>query len=125
MRIPVSALALLGSISPAIAADGTMPARFQGEWAVRQADCALRGGDNTQGMKIGARDIGYYEESTAIKRVTVLGKDSVRYEGVLSNYDGEEPVSGTLRISGDGNWLIGAGPSDGPENRPTDLLRCK
>lgn len=125
MRILVSAAVLLSSISPAIAADGTMPARFQGEWAVRQADCALHGGDNTQGMTIKARSIGYYEESTAIQRVTVLDANSVRYEGVLSNYDGEEPVSGTLRLSPDGKSLLGAGPLDGPEERPTDLSRCK
>ena len=124
MRILLSALALIGA-APATAADGTMPARFQGEWAVQLESCALRGGDNTQGMTIKARSIGYYEESTAIKRVTVLGADSIRYEGVLSTYDGDEPISGTLRLSADGSRLIGAGPSDGPGSKAADLLRCK
>lgn len=124
MRL-VSALVLLAIPGAASAADGTMPARFQGEWAVRLESCALRGGDNSQGMTIKARSIGYYEESTAIKRVTMLGANSVRYEGVLSTYDGDEPVSGTLRLSGDGSRLIGAGPSEGPGSTAPDLLRCK
>ncbi|AQR74816.1 hypothetical protein [Sphingomonas sp. LM7] len=124
MRILFSVLVLLGMAGTAAAADGTMPTRFQGEWAVRLTDCGLRGGDNTEGMTITARAIGHYEESIAIKRVTVLGKDSVRYEGILSTYDGEEPVTDTLRISADGKRLIEAGYADGPNSKAPDLLRC-
>lgn len=115
---------VLAAAAPASASDGTMPARFQGEWAVRLTDCATKGGDNTEGMTIGPRAIGHYEESIAIKRVTLLGRDSIRYEGILSTYDGEEPATGTLRLSADGNRLVGAGYADGPNSKAPDLLRC-
>jgi hypothetical protein len=125
MRILVSAVVLLAAAGPAAAApDSGIPARFHGEWAVRLENCALRGGDNTDGMTIKARAIGHYEESVAIKRVTVLGRDSVRYEGILSSYDGEEPVTHTLKLSPDGARLIEAGYSDGPNSKAPDLLRC-
>jgi hypothetical protein len=124
MRILLSVLALVGAAGPATASEGTIPARFHGEWAVRLTDCGTKGGDNTEGMTIGARDIGHYEEGVTIKRVTLLGRDSVRYEGTLSTYDGEEPTSGTLRLSADGARLIEGGYAGGPDSKAPDLLRC-
>ncbi|MDT8760446.1 hypothetical protein MZO42_17230 [Sphingomonas psychrotolerans] len=124
MRILSCVLALAGVAGSAAASEGTLPARFQGEWAVRLADCGSKGGDNTEGMTIGARDIGHYEESITVKRVTLLGRDSVRYEGTLSTYDGDEPAAGTLRLSADGSRLIEAGYADGPNSKAPDLLRC-
>ena len=47
MRILSCVLALAGIAGPAMASEGTMLARFQGEWAVRLTDCGSKGGDNT------------------------------------------------------------------------------
>jgi hypothetical protein len=124
MRILFPVLILAGVAGPVAASENDMPARFHGEWAVRPSACGSKGGDNTGGMTISAKAIGWYEESVAIKRVTLLGRDSVRYEGILSNYDGEEPVSATLRLSADGKRLIAAGYADGPNSPAPDLLRC-
>ena len=124
MRTLFPVLALVSLASSAAASEGKMPARFQGEWAVRLTDCGTKGGDNTEGMTISADAIGHYEESVTIKRVTVLGRDSVRYEGTLSTYDGDEPAAGTLRLSTDGTRLIEAGYADGPNRKAPDLLRC-
>ncbi len=124
MRFLFSVLVLLGATGSAAASDGTMPARFRGEWAVRLTDCGLRGGENTQGMTIGARTIRRYEESVRIKRVTVLGRDNVRYEGILLHYDGEVPAADTLRLSPDGTRLLEGGFPNGPGSKAPDLLRC-
>jgi hypothetical protein len=124
MRFLFSVLALLGATGSAAASDGTIPTRFHGEWAVRLTDCRSRGGENTQGMTIGARTIRRYEESVKIKRVTVLGRDNVRYEGILLHYDGEVPAGDTLRLSPDGARLLEAGFPDGPDRKASDLLRC-
>jgi hypothetical protein len=124
MPILFPVLTFIAAASPTGAAETNMPARFQGEWAVRLSECGSEGGDNTGGMTISANAIGWYEESVAIKRVTLLGRDSVRYEGILSNYDGEEPAAATLRLSADGKRLIAAGYADGPNSPAPDLLRC-
>jgi hypothetical protein len=124
MRILLSALGLIGAAGSAAASENVMPVRFQGEWAVRLTDCGSKGGDNTEGMTIGPRAIGHYEESVKITRVTVLSSDSVRYEGILSTYDGDEPAMATLRLSPDGTRLIGASYADGSNGKAPDLLRC-
>lgn len=124
MRTLFSVFALVSMAGSATASEGTIPARFQGEWAVRLTDCGSKGGDNTEGMTITGDAIGHYEESVTIKRVTVLGRDSVRYEGILSTYDGEEPAAATLRLSPDGTRLIEGGYADGPNSKAPDLLRC-
>jgi hypothetical protein len=124
MPVLFPVLILIGTAGSAAASESSIPARFHGEWAVRLSECGSKGGDNTVGMTISAKAIGWYEESVAIKRVTLLGKHSVRYEGILSNYDGEEPASATLRLSPDGTRLIAAGYADGPNSPGPDLLRC-
>ncbi len=124
MRILFPAVFFAAIAGSASAADSIMPPRFQGEWAVRLTDCGSKGGDNTEGMTISPRAIAHYEEGVTIKRVTVLGRDSLRYEGVLSTYDGDEPATGALRLSADGSRLIEAGYTAGPDGKAPDLLRC-
>jgi hypothetical protein len=110
--------------APAASRD-LLPKPFQGEWAIDLAQCASKAGDNTEGMTITGKDIGRYEEGITVTRVTILSRNSLRYEGTLSTYDGDEPTSGTLLLSADGKRLLGAGYSEGPDSKGPDLLRCE
>lgn len=107
------------------ASSGPVPAKFQGEWVIDPAHCASRGGDNVEGAKITATDIVRYEEGVAIARVTALTRNSIRYEGTLSTYDGDSPATGILELSPDGRRLKGAGYADGSDAHGPELQRCE
>lgn len=111
------AIAMPAHSSPAGQSAKTIPAKFHGEWAQTRESCNSRGGENVAGFTVSAQSIVYYEESVEVQQVRLIDGNTLSYTGKLVWADGEEPSSGTLRLSADGKRMLGGDASG-------DLVRC-
>jgi hypothetical protein len=119
--LPVIAIAALVPALTAAAvpvqSGKTLPAKFHGEWARTQADCMSKGGENSQGFRVTATTITYYESTEKVQQVRVISPTSVHYTAQMESAEGDEASQGDLKLSADGQRLLG-------KTRGEDLVRC-
>jgi hypothetical protein len=96
----------------------SMPAAFQGDWALKTRECEL-GPSDSGNMRITARKLIQFESVGKVLRVVVLDPQTVRVESRITHGGGTYGSTETMNISEDKNTLIVR-----PNGDPDIYKRC-
>ena len=67
-----------GTVAPAAAVDGNIPASFQGRWGLVPADCTSTNGDNKGLMTVEPDRLTFYESRATITKLDVRSPTELR-----------------------------------------------